>query len=96
MSELAQEYRLDYFEAEDFVRRECDSCGCHFWTRDHDRTLCGEPPCEDYRFIDDQSFDEEYTLEEMREAFLSYFEDHDHERIEPYPVAANRGATTSC
>ena len=90
MSELAQEYRLEYFEAEDFVRRECDSCGCHFWTRDHDRTLCGEPPCEDYRFIDDQSFDEEYTLEEMREAFLSYFEDHDHERIEPYPVAANR------
>jgi len=90
MSDLAQEYRLEYFEAEDFVRRKCESCGAHFWTRDHDRTLCGEPPCEDYRFIDEQSFDEEYTLEEMREAFLSYFEDHDHERIEPYPVAANR------
>src|SRR6056297_3629393 len=26
----------------------------------------------------------------MRETFLSYFEDHEHERIEPYPVAANR------
>jgi len=85
-----EEYRLDYFEAEDFVRRECSSCGAHFWTRDHDRELCGEPPCEDYRFIDDPSFDEEHTLETMREAFLSYFEDHDHERIEPYPVAANR------
>ena len=90
MSNLEQEYRLDYFEAEDFVRRECSSCGAHFWTRDHDRELCGEPPCEDYRFIDDPSFDEEHTLETMREAFLSYFEDHDHERIEPYPVAANR------
>ena len=37
MSNLAQEYRLEYFEEEDFVRRECDSCGAHFWTRDHDR-----------------------------------------------------------
>jgi len=90
MSTLAQEYRLDYFEEEDFVRRECSSCGAHFWTRDHDRELCGEPPCEDYRFIDDPSFDNEHTLETMREAFLSYFEDHGHERIEPYPVAANR------
>jgi len=90
MSSLEQEYRLEYFEEENFVRRECSSCGAHFWTRDHDRELCGEPPCEDYRFIDDPSFDEEYSLEEMREAFLSYFEDHGHERIDPYPVAANR------
>jgi alanyl-tRNA synthetase len=26
----------------------------------------------------------------MREVFLSFFEEHDHERIDPYPVAANR------
>ncbi len=90
MSELAQEYRLAYFAAEDFVRRECPSCGAFFWTRDHDRELCGEPPCEEYRFIGTQSFDEEHTLTEMREAFLSYFESHGHERIDPYPVAANR------
>ncbi len=90
MSELAQEYRLAYFAAEDFVRRECPSCGAFFWTRDHDRELCGEPPCEEYRFIGTQSFDEEHTLTEMREAVLSYFESHGHERIDPYPVAANR------
>ncbi|MFC6725183.1 alanine--tRNA ligase, partial [Halobium palmae] len=90
MSDLDSEYRLEYFEANDFVRRECSSCGDHFWTRDHDRELCGEPPCEDYSFIDDPGFDESYTMEEMREAFLSFFEEHDHERIDPYPVAANR------
>ena len=90
MSELEAEYRLAYFAAEDFVRRECPSCGAFFWTRDHDRELCGEPPCEEYRFIGTQSFDEEHTLTEMREAFLSYFESHGHERIDPYPVAANR------
>ncbi|RQG94545.1 alanine--tRNA ligase [Natrarchaeobius chitinivorans] len=90
MSELADEYRLEYFEEEGFVRKECPECGAHFWTRDEGRETCGEPPCEEYDFIDNPGFDEEYSLEEMREAFLSFFEDHDHERIEPYPVAANR------
>ena len=90
MSDLESEYRLDYFEDEDFERRECVECGAHFWTRDHDRETCGEPPCADYQFIDEPGFDEEYSLEEMREAFLSFFEEHGHEPLDPYPVAANR------
>ncbi len=90
MSELEEEYRLEYFEEEGFERKECPSCGAHFWTRDHDRETCGEPPCEEYGFIDNSGFDDAYSLEEMREAFLSYFEANDHERIDPYPVAANR------
>ena len=90
MSELAEEYQLEYFHEEGFERTECPSCGAHFWTRDPDRELCGEPPCADYEFIDDPGFDEAHSLSEMREAFLSFFEEHDHERIDPYPVAANR------
>ncbi|MFU8867083.1 alanine--tRNA ligase [Natronococcus sp.] len=90
MSELEEEYRLEYFEEEGFERKECPSCGAHFWTRDHERETCGEPPCEEYDFIGNPGFDEEHSLEEMRETFLSFFEEHDHERIEPYPVAANR------
>ena len=90
MSDLEAEYRLAYFEEEGFVRKECPSCGAHFWTRDADRELCGEPPCEDYSFIDDPGFPEPRSLSEMREAFLSFFEAHGHERIDPYPVAANR------
>ncbi|QAU12616.1 alanine--tRNA ligase [Halorubrum sp. BOL3-1] len=90
MSDLESEYRLDYFEEEGFERKECSSCGSHFWTRDADRGLCGEPPCADYSFIDDPGFPEAHSLSEMREAFLSFFEDHGHERIDPYPVAANR------
>ncbi|MFC3959734.1 alanine--tRNA ligase [Halovivax cerinus] len=90
MSDLEEEYRLEYFREEGFERVECVSCGNHFWTRDPEREVCGEPPCATYDFIDDPGFDEAHSLEEMREAFLSFFEDHDHERIEPYPVAANR------
>ena len=43
MSDLEEKYRLDYFEEHEMVRRECASCGDHFWTRDHDRRVCGEP-----------------------------------------------------
>ncbi|MFD1586675.1 alanine--tRNA ligase, partial [Halorientalis brevis] len=87
---LEEEYQLQYFEDEGFHRLECSECGAHFWTRDGDRQTCGEPPCAEYSFIDNPGFEEEYTLEEMREAFLSFFEENGHERIEPYPVAANR------
>ena len=90
MSELEAEYRLDYFEEEGFHRKECPVTGVHFWTRDPDRETCGEPPADDYSFIDNPGFDEAYTLSEMRETFLSFFEDNGHERIPPYPVAANR------
>ena len=90
MSELEEEYRLDYFEENGFHRMECPECGDAFWTRDGDRETCGEPPCDSYGFIDDPGFDEPHTLAEMREAFLSFFEQQDHERVDPYPVAANR------
>ncbi|PSQ18933.1 alanine--tRNA ligase [Halobacteriales archaeon QS_9_67_17] len=90
MSDLVEEYQLDYFHENGFSRSECVSCGDHFWSRDSDRETCGEPPCETYDFIGDPGFDEELTLGETREAFLSFFEEQGHERIEPYPVAANR------
>ncbi|XGI84643.1 alanine--tRNA ligase [Halorutilales archaeon Cl-col2-1] len=82
--------RLDYFEENGFERKKCPDCGRFFWTRDSSREVCGEPPCDDYSFIDNSPFDDEYSLEEMREEFLSFFEEHDHERIEPYPVDASR------
>ncbi|QSG10072.1 alanine--tRNA ligase [Halapricum desulfuricans] len=90
MSDLTEEYRLDYFDEHGFHRKECSECGDHFWTLDADRETCGEPPCDEYSFIDDPGFEETLELGEMREAFLSYFEERGHTRIEPYPVAANR------
>ncbi|QGN05933.1 alanine--tRNA ligase [Halorhabdus sp. CBA1104] len=90
MSDLEEEYRLEYFEEHGFRRTECSECGDNFWTLDPDRETCGEPPCEEYSFIDDAGFEAAFELGEMREAFLSFFEAHDHERIDPYPVAANR------
>jgi len=89
MSDLDEAYQLDYFESAGFHRQACAECGDMFWSR-ADRDTCGEPPCAEYGFIDNPGFDDEYALGEMREAFLSFFEDRDHSRIDPYPVAANR------
>ncbi|MFB6111163.1 MAG: alanine--tRNA ligase [Halobacteriaceae archaeon] len=86
----AAEYRLDYFDERGFQRRECRECGDFFWTLDPDRETCGEPPCGEYGFIDTPSLDREYSMAEMREAFLSYFEQLGHGIIDPYPVAAHR------
>jgi alanyl-tRNA synthetase len=83
-------YRLEYFLNRGYDRRMCSSCGDAFWSLDPDRETCGEPPCGEYTFIGRPSLDKEYELGEMREAFLSFFEDHGHEAIDPYPVAANR------
>ena len=90
MSDLEEEYRLEYFAEHGFQRTQCSECGDHFWTLDDERETCGEPPCDEYSFIDDAGFEAAFELGEMREQFLSFFEAREHERIEPYPVAANR------
>ena len=84
---LEEEYQLDYFHSQGLTRKICKNCGSAFWTRDPDRELCGDAPCEPYSFIGHPVFNP-HTTDEMREAFLSFFERQDHTRIERYPVAA--------
>lgn len=87
---LSQRYHLDFFSQNDFTRIKCESCGDMFWCVDKDRISCGEPPCGQYNFIGNPRFNTEFTLEEMRSEFLSFFEEENHDIVEPYPVAANR------
>jgi len=83
-----QEYELEYFRQNGFVRRICPKCGKAFWTRDKERTTCGDAPCEPYSFIDKPVFKRRLTLAQMREYYLSFFEERGHERIGRYPVVA--------
>lgn len=84
---LEEEYELEYFKSQGFVRKICTKCGSVFWTRDPSRETCGDAPCEPYAFIGNPVF-KPHSLDEMREAFLSFFERHGHTRIERYPVVA--------
>lgn len=85
---LEDEYKLDFFSDNGFIRKQCQKCGDFFWTRDHERKTCGDAPCDPYTFIGDPVFKKQYDLAEMREYFLNFFEERDHTRIGRYPVIA--------
>jgi len=73
------------------VRKQCPKCGEHFWTQNSDQQTCQEATsqgCAFYTFINDPPTSRSYTLPQMREAFLSFFEKNGHTRIKPYPVVA--------
>jgi alanyl-tRNA synthetase len=87
----AEEYALPFFKQEGFIRKLCPKCGDYFWTQDASMKTCGESSsdeCGYYTFIGDPATKKSYSLPEMREAFLSFFERNGHTRIKPYPVVA--------
>jgi alanyl-tRNA synthetase len=85
---LEDEYQLDFFKNNGFVRKQCQKCGKFFWTRDIDRTTCGDAPCDPYTFIGNPVFFKEFDISQMREYYLSFFEAREHTRIKRYPVVA--------
>ena len=82
-----EEYSIEYFRENGFMRKKCEKCGSHFWARDRDRKTCGDAPCEIYSFIGKPIF-KERSLDEIRECFLSFFEHRSHTRMKRYPVVA--------
>ncbi|MCL2173027.1 MAG: alanine--tRNA ligase [Candidatus Bathyarchaeota archaeon] len=87
----AEAYELPFFKQEGFVRKRCLKCGEYFWTQDHGIETCGESSsdeCGYYSFIGNPATSKRFTLPEMREAFLSFFEQNNHTRVKPYPVVA--------
>ena len=87
----AEEYELPFFKEEGFVRKLCPKCGEHFWTQNRSQVTCGESTsdeCGYYTFLGDPPTKRTFTLSELREAFLSFFERNGHTRIAPYPVVA--------
>ena len=76
-----------------FERRQCSVSGLWFWSKDPERTTCGDTPEDEYTFIGSpiiQGFDQRGRAlkDAMRERFLSYFQGTGHARVAPYPVLA--------
>ncbi|MCW4025081.1 MAG: alanine--tRNA ligase [Candidatus Bathyarchaeota archaeon] len=86
-----KDYALPFFKQEGFVRKLCPKCGEYYWTQNASQETCGESSsdeCGCYTFIGDPATKKSFTLSEMREAFLSFFEKNGHTRVKPYPVVA--------
>jgi alanyl-tRNA synthetase len=84
-------YQLPFFKQEGFMRKQCPKCGEWFWTKNMQQTTCnesGSDECGCYNFLGNPATKKKFTLTEMREAFLSFFEQNGHTRVKPYPVVA--------
>lgn len=85
---LAKMLDLAYFHKNGWKRRVCPTCGDAFWTADRERTLCGDSSCVEYDFIGNPLTSEPLTVAQMREAFLSFWEQKSHTRVPRNPVVA--------
>jgi len=86
-----KEYHVPFFDEQGYIRKLCPKCRKHYWTIDPDRSTCGEATpqmCSLLSFIENPPTKRAYKLEEMREAFLTFFEKRGHVRMKPYPVVA--------
>lgn len=85
---LDAELELEFFAREGFTRKVCVSCGSPFWTLDAALERCGDNPCVEYSFIGAPLTKRRFSLKEMREDYLGFFEERGHTRVPPFPVIA--------
>ena len=87
------EVHIPYWEESGHVCKTCRVTGARFWTRDTSRTTCGDSTEDPYTFIGNPTIDGfpmrgKPLKDTMREAFLRFFEERGHTRVEPYPIIA--------
>lgn len=79
-------WKVDLFEKEGFVRKQCPKCKKFFWTLDKDREFCADSSCVPYSFIDDTITNKSYSYTEMWEEFQKHFKQKSHSVISRYSV----------
>jgi alanyl-tRNA synthetase len=84
---------LQVFHDNGYTRRQCRVTDLWFWTCDPKRETCGDTEEDEYTFIGApiiSGFTQRgrELKDSMREAFISFLEEREHTRIEPYPVLA--------
>jgi alanyl-tRNA synthetase len=79
-------YQVEIFREKGFVRKACPKCGKNFWALDTERTLCGDPPCENYGFIGKPITRERWDYVQTWKEFENFFRKNGHASISRYPV----------
>ena len=84
---------LQVFHENGYFRRQCRVTDLWFWTCDASRETCGDTEEDEYTFIGApiiSGFTQtgRELKDSMREAFINFFEERNHARVEPYPVLA--------
>jgi len=86
---LKKECDLKFFHENNYFRKKCSKCGAYFWTLDKNAKNCGDKPCAEFAFIGKPFGKKPFSLSEVRESFLSFFEKNKHSRLN-YPETGER------
>ncbi|RLF60088.1 MAG: alanine--tRNA ligase [Thermoplasmata archaeon] len=86
---LKKELNLQYFQEKGYTRKKCVSCGAYFWTLQPESIVCGDQPCVPFSFINNPIGKKTMSLSDVRSGFLSYFEQHNHQRLH-FPITNER------
>lgn len=83
-----EEYVLEFFKREGFVRKKCTIGGEYFWTLNPEQEHCNDAPCVDYHFWKIPRKVGGLSVADARRKFVEFFRKHGHEYVEPRPVVA--------
>ncbi len=86
---LKKECDLQFFHNNGYIRKKCKTCGKYFWTLNKDEELCGDQPCTDFNFIKNPVTKKKFSLADVRNSFLKFFEKNNHSRVF-YPETGDR------
>ncbi len=79
-------YKVELFDKQGFMRKNCPKCGSYFWTLDYNRTTCPNPPCESYGFIGNPQTKKKLDYIETWRVIEKFFKKEGHKSIPSYPV----------
>ena len=79
-------YEVDLFTREGFIRKQCTNCDRFFWTLNHDRETCPEPPCQQYDFVGNPPTNKRFDYVDAWRKIESFFVKKGHTSIKRYPV----------
>jgi alanyl-tRNA synthetase len=82
------EYRLKFFDTNNYFRKICKSCHTPFWTKKENEEYCSDIPCTDYYFFEIPIKSGPLTVREARRKFIDFFARKGHTPIPPKPVLA--------
>ena len=86
---LKKECDLKFFHENGFIRKQCPSCKDYFWTLDDNVKFCGDRSCVEFSFIGNPFGKKPFSLTEVRNSFLEFFEKNGHSRLH-YPQTGER------
>jgi len=78
-------YPVNFFKVQGYARNQCRVCKSYFWSI-IPKDICEDIPCQNYKFLETSVTDRKFTSNEIRNNFLSFFEQKGHEIVKRYPV----------